>query len=206
GFSEIYRDEKGAPLRLVGINQDVTEREEAEAIIHNFAYFDALTQLPNRRMLTEQLKHAISFSHREQKQFAVMVMDLDKFKPVNDTLGHRAGDALLIQVAARIKARLREHDTVARLGGDEFVVLLANIHSLDDTARVANALIETLSKPFVLAQSNNVQIGTSIGIAFYPQHGIDADELIDKADIALYQAKHNGRGCFAYYDENESEL
>lgn len=202
-LAQFYYDENEQPLRLIGINQDVTEQEEAEAIIRNLAYHDHLTQLPNRRLLAERLKQLISGCQRENKKFAVMMMDLDKFKAVNDTLGHAAGDELLIQVAQRIKARLREHDTVARLGGDEFVILLADVHSPKDVARVANALIETLTTPFVLTQSENVQIGTSIGIAFYPQHGEDGDELIDKADIALYIAKENGRGCFAYYQEQE---
>ncbi len=153
-----------------------------------------------------RLKAKVLTPIMENKQFAVMMMDLDKFKAVNDTLGHAAGDELLIQVAQRIKARLREHDTVARLGGDEFVILLADVHSPDDAARVANALIETLTQPFDLTQRDNVQIGTSIGITFYPQHGEDGDELIDKADIALYIAKENGRGCFAYYKEKSLDI
>ena len=132
------------------------------------------------------------------------MMDLDKFKAVNDTLGHAAGDELLQQVAQRIKTHLREYDTVARLGGDEFVVALEDIHCPKDVARVANTLIKTLTEPFILTQSDNVQIGTSIGISFFPQHGEDADELIDKADAALYQAKHNGRGCFTYYFDKDA--
>ena len=205
-LAQFYRNEYGIPQRLIGINQDVTEQEEAEAIIRNLAYHDHLTQLPNRRLLSDRLDQLIHSGHRENKQFAVMMMDLDKFKAVNDSFGHAAGDELLIQVAQRIKVRLRENDTVARLGGDEFVILLADVHSPDDTARVANALIETLSQPFVLTQSDNVQIGTSIGITFYPQHGEDGDALIDKADTALYCAKENGRGCFAYYKEKTLDV
>lgn len=185
------------------VEQRTRELKESEAIVRNLAYYDPLTQLPNRRLLTDRFQQAISHCHREKNKFAVMVIDLDKFKAVNDTFGHAAGDELLKQVAERIKMRLRENDTVARLGGDEFVVLLADVHSLDDTARVANALIETLTKPFVLTQNSNAQIGTSIGITFYPEHGEDGDVLMDKADTALYQAKDNGRGCFAYYDEQK---
>lgn len=203
-LGQIYRAVNGKPLRVVGINQDITEREEAEAIIHNLAYYDPLTQLANRRLLAERLKQSISSSRRDNKKFAVMMMDLDKFKVVNDTLGHAAGDELLQQVSQRIKAHLRVYDTIARLGGDEFVVVLENIHCPKDVARVANALIKTLTEPFKLTQSDNVQIGTSIGVSFFPQHGCDADELIDKADVALYQAKRNGRGCFAYYFDKDA--
>ncbi len=203
-LGQIYREANGNPLRVVGINQDITKREEAEAIIRNLAYYDPLTQLANRRLLAERLKQSISSSRRENKKFAVMMMDLDKFKAVNDTLGHAAGDELLQQVAQRIKTHLREYDTVARLGGDEFVVALEDIHCPKDVARVANTLIKTLTEPFILTQSDNVQIGTSIGISFFPQHGEDADELIDKADAALYQAKHNGRGCFTYYFDKDA--
>ncbi|TAN66662.1 MAG: diguanylate cyclase [Methylobacter sp.] len=200
-LGQIYRDARGKPLRVVGINQDITDREKAEAIIHNLVYCDPLTQLPNRRLLAERLQQGISSRRRENKQLAVMMMDLDGFKVVNDNLGHAAGDELLQQVAQRISARLRDYDTVARLGGDEFVVLLEDIHNPDDAARVANVLIETLALPFTLSQHDNVQIGTSIGISFFPQHGEDGDELINKADNALYKAKNNGRGCFAYYSE-----
>ena len=205
-LGQIYRDAHGKPLRVVGINQDITEREEAEAIIRNLAYYDPLTQLANRRLLAEQLKQAISHSRRETKKFAVMMMDLDKFKAVNDTLGHASGDELLQQVAHRIKTNLREYDVVARLGGDEFVVVLKDIHCPKDAACVAKTLITVLTEPFALTQSDNVQIGTSIGISFFPQHGEDADELIDKADAALYQAKHNGRGCFSFYLETDEEI
>ncbi len=200
-LGQIYRDVTGKPLRVIGINQDITDREKAEAIIHNLVYYDPLTQLPNRRLLAERLKQGISIKRRENKQLAVMMMDLDGFKVVNDNLGHAAGDELLQQVAQRITARLREHDTVARLGGDEFVVLLEDIRCQDDTVQVANALIEALALPFKLTQRDNVQIGTSIGISFFPQHGEDGDVLINKADNALYKAKHNGRGRFAYYSE-----
>lgn len=202
-IGQVYRDEQGKPSRLVGINQDITEREEAENIIRNLAFYDPLTHLPNRRLLAERLKQAISSHQRDNKQFAVMMMDLDKFKAVNDTFGHGAGDELLQQVAMRISDRLREHDTVARLGGDEFVVVLEAIRGNHDVAFVANALIETLTRPFALSQCDDVQISTSIGIAFYPQQGEDEYVLIDKADSALYQAKQNGRGCFVYFESQK---
>ncbi|MCK9345430.1 MAG: EAL domain-containing protein, partial [Candidatus Pacebacteria bacterium] len=127
--------------------------------------------------------------------------DLDYFKAVNDRLGHLAGDELLQQVATRITGRLRDVDMVARLGGDEFIVLLEDIAQLEDAARVANEIITCLTKPFYLAQGENIQIGASIGISLYPQHGDSLDTLMDHADAALYQAKDAGRGCFAYFSE-----
>jgi diguanylate cyclase (GGDEF)-like protein len=126
---------------------------------------------------------------------------LDYFKAVNDRLGHLAGDELLQQVATRITGRLRDVDMVARLGGDEFIVLLEDIAQLEDAARVANEIITCLTKPFYLAQGENIQIGASIGISLYPQHGDSLDTLMDHADAALYQAKDAGRGCFAYFSE-----
>ena len=139
---------------------------------------------------------------RENTQLAVLMMDLDRFKTVNDTLGHLAGDELLKQVSKRIGSRLRSTDLVARLGGDEFVVLLEDISHQDDAARVATEIVSDLSEPFVLTQSDDVRIGSSIGIALYPQHGDTPELLMDNADIALYQAKDNGRGCFSYFSES----
>jgi diguanylate cyclase (GGDEF)-like protein len=132
---------------------------------------------------------------------AVLMMDLDKFKNVNDNLGHAAGDELLQQVADCIKAQLREADMVARLGGDEFVIVMENIQDYQCVARVAEAVIHALSQPFTLCQSRNVTIGVSIGIAIHPQHGDSAEALIDSADTALYHAKDSGRSCFAYFSE-----
>jgi diguanylate cyclase (GGDEF)-like protein/PAS domain S-box-containing protein len=178
---------------------DITERKVAEKRIHQLAFYDELTELPNRRLLRERLKHGIEVHHRTSQQMAVLMLDLDKFKAVNDTLGHSAGDELLQQVGKRIKEHLREMDTVARLGGDEFVVLMENVMHQEDIAHVANNIIDALKQPFTLSQQHEVHIGTSIGIALYPQHGDSMEMLMDNADTALYLAKDQGRGCFAYF-------
>jgi diguanylate cyclase (GGDEF)-like protein len=128
------------------------------------------------------------------------MLDLDYFKAVNDSLGHSAGDELLQQVAERISKQLRKVDTVARLGGDEFVVLLTSLLQQQDIIRVTSVIINELHRPFLLRQTDSVQIGTSIGISFYPQHGDTLEVLMDVADSALYKAKKQGRGCFCIAD------
>ncbi|MDO9168806.1 MAG: EAL domain-containing protein [Methylobacter sp.] len=188
---------------------DITKNKEAEETIHNLAYYDPLTALPNRRMLSERLSHAIRMERRDGKKLALLMLDLDHFKAVNDSMGHLAGDELLQQVATRIKARLRDVDMVSRLGGDEFVVVLEDISHPEDAARVAEDIVADLSKPFQLLQSSTtdpelsrkVIIGASIGISLFPQHGDSPETLMDNADIALYRAKDEGRGCFAYFSE-----
>jgi diguanylate cyclase (GGDEF)-like protein/hemerythrin-like metal-binding protein/PAS domain S-box-containing protein len=183
---------------------DISSRKAAEEEIKQLAFYDPLTKLPNRRLLLERLKHSIEMERRDGKRLALLMLDLDRFKAVNDSLGHLAGDELLKQVAVRISARLRDVDIVARLGGDEFVVLLEDIAHPEDAARVATEIICTLSKSFQLSQSNDVQIGASIGISLYPEHGATYEMLMDHADAALYQAKDQGRGCYAYYSEDQT--
>ncbi|MGZ4969730.1 MAG: EAL domain-containing protein [Methylobacter sp.] len=183
---------------------DITSRKAAEEEIKQLAFYDPLTQLPNRRLLQERLKHSIEVERRDGKRLALLMLDLDRFKAVNDSLGHSAGDELLQQVAVRISARLRDMDMVARLGGDEFVVLLEDIAHAEDAARVAAEIILVLSKPFPLLQNNDVQIGASIGISLYPEHGSSYETLMDHADAALYQAKDQGRGCYAYFSEDQT--
>ena len=177
------------------------ERWRDDSKIQKLAFYDSLTGLPNRRLMSERLKHGIESGSRENKRMAVLMMDLDKFKAVNDNFGHLAGDELLQQVAKRIQSRIRDVDTVARLGGDEFVILLEDITHIDDAARVAEFIVNDLNQPFTLAQSDNVQIGASIGISLFPEHGNDPELLIDNADTALYHAKDAGRGCYAYFSE-----
>ncbi|WP_334168758.1 bacteriohemerythrin [Methylobacter sp.] len=183
---------------------DISSRKAAEEEIRQLAFYDPLTRLPNRRLLQERLKHSIEVDRREGKQLALLMLDLDRFKVVNDSCGHLAGDELLQQVAARISARLRDVDMVARLGGDEFVVLLEDITHQEDAARLAEEIIAALNKPFQLNQNNDVQIGVSIGISLHPEHGDGYGALMDHADAALYQAKHNGRGCYAYFSEEQT--
>jgi diguanylate cyclase (GGDEF)-like protein/PAS domain S-box-containing protein len=185
----------------VATHTDISERKAADEKIQQLAFYDPLTELPNRRLLEERLKHGINMERRDGRQLALLMLDLDKFKAVNDSLGHLAGDELLQQVAERITARLREVDLVARLGGDEFVVLLEDIANPEDAARVAEEIIADLTKPFCLTLSDNIRIGASIGISLYPKHGINAEALMDHADAALYQAKDAGRGTFAYFSE-----
>jgi diguanylate cyclase (GGDEF)-like protein/PAS domain S-box-containing protein len=196
------KDAAGVITHYIGAHIDITKRKAAEDEIKHLAYYDTLTGLPNRRLLQEHLKHAINIERRGSKQLGLLMLDLDRFKAVNDSLGHLAGDELLQQVAARITARLRESDMVARLGGDEFVVLLDNISLPEDAARVAKEIIANLTQPFCLSQSDDVQIGASIGIGLYPQHGDSYETLMDNADAAMYQAKEAGRGCFAYFSDD----
>ncbi len=186
----------------IGTMTDISEYKTAEAQIHQLAFYDPLTGLPNRRLLLERLQHGIEMCIRDDKLMAVMMLDLDNFKPVNDSLGHLAGDELLQQVAGRLLECLRNADMIARLGGDEFTVLLENISHADDAAYVAENIIAELSKPFYLVlEHKEVRIGVSIGISLYEQ-GTTPQLLMDHADAALYKAKDNGRNCFAYFSED----
>ena len=191
----------GTTTHYVATLTDITERKTAEEKIKQLAFYDPLTRLPNRRLLLERLKHSIDVERREGKLLALLMLDLDRFKAVNDNLGHLAGDELLQQVATRITTRLREVDMVARLGGDEFIVLLEDINHPENAARIAEDIVADLSKPFQLSQSDDVRIGVSIGISLYPQHGDSPEMLMNSADAALYQAKDQGRGCFTYFSE-----
>ena len=193
----------GKISHYVAVKLDITERKKYEREINQLAFFDVLTGLPNRRKLLDRMNYSIQLSHRESKTFALLMMDLDKFKVVNDTLGHAAGDDLLKQVAVRITEVLRETDMVARLGGDEFVIVLGNCATPDDAGKVATTVITNLTLPFTLSDGNVVQIGASIGISFYPQYGTTPEGLIDAADHALYHAKEQGRGCYKMFNSEK---
>jgi diguanylate cyclase (GGDEF)-like protein/PAS domain S-box-containing protein len=193
------------PTYFRGIVQDITERKAAEEQIKQLAFYDPLTELANRRLLNDRLQYGIELAQRVGNQLAVLVLDLDRFKAVNDNFGHKAGDELLQMVAKRITAQLRKIDTAARLGGDEFVVLLTDITHHIDVERVALAIIVELSEPFLLHAGDIANIGTSIGISFYPEHGKNPETLLDRADMALYQAKEQGRGRFCIATKIHSE-
>lgn len=175
------------------------ERKRAEEIIKNLAYHDALTGLPNRMLLSDRLTMGLAHSQRNNVSLAVLYLDFDGFKKINDTLGHDAGDQLLREVAARLKSCLRKQDTVARLGGDEFILLLPEIHSPDDAARLADKLLEVGRTPVVI-DGKELQITFSIGISLYPGDGEDAKLLIQYADEALYAAKNAGKNCYHFYN------
>jgi diguanylate cyclase (GGDEF)-like protein/PAS domain S-box-containing protein len=188
----------------IGTMTDISEYKTAEEQIRQLAFYDPLTELPNRRLLLDRLQHSVDMHLRDGKLMALMMLDLDNFKPVNDSLGHLAGDELLQQVATRLLERLRNVDMIARLGGDEFIVLLENINCADDAGHVAENIINDLNRPFYLLHDHNhdVHIGASIGISLYAQHGTTPQLLMDHADAAMYKAKDSGRNCFAYFSED----
>ncbi len=169
------------------------------------ALHDALTGLPNRRLFLDRLGQAITKAQREGKRVGVMFIDLDNFKPVNDSLGHAAGDALLRAVAERLRAAVRAQDTVARLGGDEFVVVVGDITDSDELFRVAERILESMTQPFTIHE-RELYAGCSIGICSYPEDGDTPEALSKCADIAMYQAKQAGRGCFRLYDPEMNRL
>jgi diguanylate cyclase (GGDEF)-like protein/PAS domain S-box-containing protein len=185
--------DQGKVLGCFAVTTDITEHKLAEERIQHVAHHDSLTGLPNRLLFNDRLNQAISLAKRDSRQFALLYLDLDKFKPVNDTLGHTAGDELLKGVGARIRHQVRESDTVARVGGDEFTVILPDIARREEAETVAKKIIAALATPFQLgSQKQSVDIGTSIGIAVYPADAQDTDALIKAADTAMYSAKQMG--------------
>ncbi|HEX6098886.1 MAG TPA: EAL domain-containing protein [Thermoanaerobaculia bacterium] len=184
---------------IVCVVRDVTERTYAEEQIKHLAYHDALTNLPNRLLFKDRLSVALSHAHREGSSLAVLFLDLDRFKVINDSLGHNIGDQLLQAVAARIQACVRDSDTVARLGGDEFTILLPRLTRSQDVAPVAGKIIEAVRYPFHI-EGREFFITTSIGISVYPEDGSDAETLIKNADTAMYQAKELGRDNYQLFN------
>jgi diguanylate cyclase (GGDEF)-like protein/PAS domain S-box-containing protein len=178
----------------MGILRDITERKALDEQIKRLAHYDALTNLPNRTMFNVLLQQAITVAKRDKIRMALLFIDLDEFKPVNDSHGHAVGDLLLVEMAKRISEVLRESDTVARLGGDEFIVLLPIVESDHDSTVVAEKIRHALNQPIELA-GNFLKISSSIGIAVYPEHGIDEETLCKNADTAMYQAKASGRNA-----------
>lgn len=191
------KDLEGNPCKLVAFYIDITQLKQTQEKLNNLAFYDSLTGLPNRSLFTDRLDQVLSRAQREKSRFALLYMDLDHFKDVNDGFGHQVGDELLILAAHRIKAQVREADTVCRLGGDEFTVILEDIHKSTDASLVAKKIIEALREPFIINE-REIYIGSSVGIALYPYDGATIQELVKNADAAMYDAKEQGRGQYRF--------
>jgi diguanylate cyclase (GGDEF)-like protein/PAS domain S-box-containing protein len=192
------KDDQGLVKEYVAVFSDITKHKKDEEQIRYQANYDALTGLPNRSLLSDRLSQAIVAAHRESWMLAVLFVDLDHFKVVNDTFGHVVGDELLQLVSTRIKACLRESDTVARFGGDEFIILLQDVTEMDSVAFVAHNIIEHITRVYSL-YGRDIFIGASIGITVYPDDAMNADSLLRNADMAMYQAKERGRNTYQFF-------
>ncbi|MBM7872122.1 diguanylate cyclase (GGDEF)-like protein/PAS domain S-box-containing protein [Clostridium pascui] len=186
------------------IFRDITERKNYEKIIKHHAFYDYLTELPNRFLLKKRVNIEIAKSKSVNRKFAILYLDLDRFKFVNDTLGHDVGDKLLQQIAERLKKHILPADTIARIGGDEFIILLSKITCKEDIIKLSRKLISVVKEPLMI-DSHEIYISASIGIAIYPEHGEDSTTLISNADVAMYEAKKMGRSSFEFYTESLSE-
>lgn len=189
-------------INVVGNIADVSLQKESEAVINRLAFFDSLTELPNRRSLIESLPEFLDQAIQNGKMIAVCYLDLDRFKDVNDTLGHAVGDDLLRTAAQRLQSVLRKDDFVARLGGDEFALIISSLDNVDGAAVVAHKIIECMTSPFKL-DGRELTVTASMGVAFFPEHGINADRLLKCADIALYLAKDAGRNNYKVFSEEQ---
>jgi diguanylate cyclase (GGDEF)-like protein/PAS domain S-box-containing protein len=189
----------GSVHRRVALFSDITQKKEAEQLIWKQANFDHLTELPNRRMFQTRLEQAIEKNHHARLSLALLFIDLDRFKEVNDTLGHDMGDLLLKEAALRLNSCLGEADILARLGGDEFTIILSDLKSLEKADQVAQAILQKLATPFQLLEDEIAYISASIGIAVYPNDGVETGVLIKSADQAMYASKNEGRNRYNYF-------
>lgn len=187
-----------------GTARDITERKEAEQVINFQAYHDLLTHLPNRALLKDRLSLAISHAERNKRKLAVMFLDLDRFKLVNDTLGHTMGDRLLKAVANRLQGCLRSGDTLSRFGGDEFTLLLPEVRTRDDVVVIASKILDRLASPFVI-DGHELFVGASIGVALYPEAGDSVESLIQNADIAMYHVKGRGKNGYQFFSDEMNQ-
>jgi diguanylate cyclase (GGDEF)-like protein/PAS domain S-box-containing protein len=196
-------DERDWTRGSIWVYSNVTERKKREEQVRDLAHHDALTGLPNRRLLDDRIAQAFAAARRSRERVALMLLDLDRFKPVNDTYGHEAGDSVLKTVAARLKGCVRESDTVARVGGDEFVVMLP-MRAAQDAVRVADKILAALAEPIRIAD-NEVQVGVSIGISVFPEDAVDKEELLKYADRAMYHVKAAGRNSYSFYAREQAQ-
>ena len=193
------REDKNPPIQFISVFHDISDRKSMEDEIKYRAHYDPLTGLPNRSLFHDRFEHAISRAKREGKQLAIMYIDLDGFKNVNDTLGHLAGDMLLQGVSARLVSALREEDTVCRVGGDEFVALIERGKSITDFETVAEKIVSSVREPFNY-NNTEVNVGASVGIAVYPLSGQNATTLLQNADKAMYHSKSKGKNCYSMFE------
>lgn len=194
----------GEAANLVLVMRDITERKKSEQMIYHLAYHDTLTDLPNRRLFMDRLRKEIHQAKRSRTQIALLFLDLDRFKNINDSLGHEAGDFVLIEAARRISASIRSNDLVARLGGDEFIVLLTGLPDSSEVEFVAQTIQASLRKPIELGGHYHT-ISSSMGISLYPEDGRDTDELLKRADMALYSVKERGRNGISFFHSEMEE-
>jgi diguanylate cyclase (GGDEF)-like protein/PAS domain S-box-containing protein len=199
----VARDGDGRPLRMIGTNSDISERKEYERTLKHIAHFDALTNLANRILLADRLQQAMAQAQRRHQQLAVVYLDLDGFKLINDRYGHQVGDQVLINLALRMKEALREGDTLARLGGDEFVAVLIDLDDASDSTPLLARLLAAAAQP-VAVKDWSLQVSASLGVTFYPQkQDLDADQLLRQADQAMYQAKLAGKNRYHVFDADQ---
>ena len=194
-------DEAGNMFGILSVAYDITERKRVEEHISHIAHHDALTGLPTRTLLRDRLHVALGRARYNQSSIGLLMVDLDNFKRINDTIGHHAGDAVLVSIANRLRASLRRSDTVARMGGDEFVVMLEDIHAVDEAEHITQKLLDTIRQPITI-NSEIHSITASVGVCIYPERAEDEDTLLRNADAAMYFAKADGRNSYQVFSES----
>lgn len=194
----VSRDDNGAPLRVIGTYTDISQRKQIEAQVMKLAHFDSITNLPNRTLFLDRLNQEIMRAHRERKSLALMMLDLDRFKEINDSLGHHKGDLLIKLTADRLLTCVQEKDTVSRLGGDEFTIIIPDLNAATEVNLVADKILEVIAEPFKL-EGDIAYVTASLGITFYPDDSGNADELVRQADQAMYASKNNGKNRYTFF-------
>jgi diguanylate cyclase (GGDEF)-like protein/PAS domain S-box-containing protein len=203
-ISTVHAD-NGSISHYVGVFTDISQLKASERELEFLAHHDPLTKLPNRILLMTLLRHSIQQAQRQNNKMAILMLDLDRFKDINDCYGHRAGDDLLQMVTQRLQERLRTVDTICRMGGDEFAIMIEDITHPEAAARIGKEIISSLSEPWRLPNGVEVRIGVSIGISLFPDQATSAEQLIQQADSALYQAKNDGRNCYKYFCDSMTQ-